>query len=368
MVRVALVHDWLTGVRGGERCLEALLPLFPDAPIFTLIHHKGSVGPEIGSRRIHTSPLQRWPVPSHRYRWMLPAFPWAVSRLDLGDFDMVISVSHCAAKGALAAPGARHISYCLTPMRYAWDMGGVYWEGSPIPWPAAPVGALLRAYLRAWDSASSRRVRRFATVSRFVARRIRRYYGREAEVIPPPVDCGKFRPGGRVEDRFLVVSALTPYKRVGDAVSAFRKIGLPLIVVGDGPDRRRLEATAGPATEFLGRVDEETLRELYATSRALIFPGEEDFGLAPVEAMASGRPVVALGRGGVLDSVVPLEDGRARPPTGILYRRAGPRALEEAVRVFIEKEDRFDPSVARERALTFDLPRFQEKMEAFVAC
>lgn len=362
----ALVHDWLTGLRGGERCLEALLPLFPGAPVYALLHHAGSVQAAIESRSIRTSPLQRWPVPRQRYRWMLPFFPWAAKRLDLRGFDRIVSISHCAAKGIVPGPGSVHFSYCLTPMRYAWDMGGAYWSGSRFPLVAAPGGALLRAWLREWDRASSRRVTRFAAISRFVAGRIRKAYGRKAEVIPPPVDCRRFRPGGRGDGHFLVVSALTPYKRVADAVIAFRKLRLPLRIVGEGPERAGLEAMAGPLTEFLGRVDEQTLADLYAGCRALVFPGVEDFGLAPVEAMASGRPVVALGKGGVLDSVIPLNGKSDRSATGILYPLIGPRPLEDAVRRLLQHEDRFDEGALRRRALDFDLPRFQERFRAFL--
>lgn len=365
-MRAALVHDWLTGSRGGERCLEAILPLLPEAPVYTLLHHPGSVTPAIESRPIRTSPLQRWPVPRERYRWMLPFFPWAASRLDLGGFDLVVSISHCAAKGIIPPRGSIHLSYCLTPMRYAWDMAGAYWSGSGLPLPAAPGGALLCAWLKAWDRDSSRRVTRFAAISRFVADRVRRAYGRSATVIPPPVDCRRFRPGGRPDRFFLVVSALTPYKRIADAVSAFRRMRLPLVIVGEGPERRRLERMAGPETDFLGRVDEETLHRLYATCRALIFPGVEDFGLAPVEAMASGRPVIALGRGGALESVIPVNGDGDRPPTGILYPREGVRPLMAAVGRFVRCEDRFDASALRQRALEFDLPRFQERFQGFL--
>ena len=370
-MRTAIVHDWLTGMRGGERCLEALLPLFPDAPIHTLLHHEGAVSPTIEQRPIHTSPVDRWPVPEARYRWMLPFFPWAAEQLDLGGVERVISISHCAAKGVVPPHGATHVSYCLTPMRYAWDQAGTYWDESPFPFAAAPGGALLRAYLRSWDQESSRRVDHFVAPSRFVADRIRRAYGRRAAVIPPPVDCARFRADRPTGEHFLVVSALVPYKRVADAVAAFRQLDLPLIVVGDGPDRRRLESLAGARTTFAGRVDDATLEDLYATCRALVFPGVEDFGLVPVEAMASGRPVIALGMGGVLDSVVPLDDDGANgaspgAPTGILYRRPGAEALASAVRRFLAGADRFVPEDARRRALEFDLPRFQERFAAFL--
>ena len=359
-MRTALVHDWLTGLRGGERCLEALLPLFPDAPVYTLFHHRGSVGGSIETRPIRTSPLQGWPIPASRYRWMLPFFPWAASRLDLEEYDRVISISHCAAKGVISGRGTIHISYCLTPMRYAWDMASAHWMGSGLPSPASPPAALLRAWLQAWDRDSSRRVTHFVAISRFVAERIRRAYGREADVIPPPVDCHSFRPSGAPDRFFLVVAALTPYKRVEDAVIACRRLGLPLLVVGEGPQRHRIERVAGPRAELLGRVGEETLRRLYASCRALIFPGVEDFGLAPVEAMASGRPVIGLGKGGILDSVVSL-NGSARGPTGILYGAPGPDALEEALRRFLKSEGRFEPEVCRRRALEFDRSRFQER-------
>jgi glycosyltransferase involved in cell wall biosynthesis len=353
--RVALVHDWLTGMRGGEKVLESLADLFPGAPIYTLFHVAGSVSAKLESRAIHTSFLQKAPGLVRHYRRYLPLFPVAIEELDLSGFDLVVSSSHCAAKGIIPAPDALHVCYCHTPMRYAWDQEHAYFPNRS--GAASHLRSLALTALRAWDVASAARVHRFVANSSFVAQRIGSYYDREADVVPPPVDVDFFTPdpAGRKDGGFaLMVSALAPYKRVDLAIAACDRLGLPLAIVGDGPERARLTELAGPGTRFLGRVPDEELRRLYREARFFLQPGVEDFGIASVEALACGTPVVAVARGGILDIV---EDGRH----GVLYPDwGGPSDLAEA----IDKLGQigFNPLDLRSRAEQFSGVHFGERM------
>jgi glycosyltransferase involved in cell wall biosynthesis len=331
--RVALVHDWLTGMRGGEKVLEALSSIFPGAPLFTLFHFPGSVSPAIEAHPIRTSFLQTAPGLRRHYRGYLPLFPAAIEELDLSGFDVIVSSSHCVAKGIIPPPDAFHLCYCHTPMRYAWDQEHAYFP------KRRGIGARFRSLaltgLRSWDVSSAARVHLFVANSRFVAQRIQTYYGRPAEVVHPPVDVDFFTPGpkkpedaekeAKQEGYCLMVSALAPYKKVEEAMAACEKLGIELRVVGEGPERKRLAAMAGPNVRFLGKVDGERLRELYRGALLFIQPGVEDFGISSVEALACGTPVVAAARGGILDVV---EDGRH----GVLYPDwEGPSALAEAI-------------------------------------
>lgn len=365
-LRVALVHDWLTGMRGGERCLEVFCELFPEATLFTLFHFKGSVSPTIEGMEIRTSFLQSLPGLEKRYRHYLPLFPLAAERFDLGKYDLVLSSSHCVAKGARPRKGALHLCYLHAPMRYVWDRYGDYFApgraGVLTRWGMAAAAP----WLRRWDVASSRRVDGFVANSRYTAGLIRRYYGREAEVVYPPVETKRFFLAHEQEDYYLIVSALVPYKTVDLAIEAFNRLGRPLRIIGSGPDERRLRAMAGPAIRFLGRVPYEKLPAYYARCRALIFPGVEDFGIVPLEAMASGRPVIALGEGGALESVVPADDPEGRPPTGLYFAPQTAEALVEAVRRFEEMESAFDQESLRLHAERFDRAVFKEKMRALI--
>lgn len=359
-MRIALVHDWLSGMRGGEAVLEPLCRLLPEAPLFTLVHVKGSVAAAIESRPIHESFLGRLPFGRSHYRAFLPLFPLAVESLDLAGFDLIVSTSHCVAKGAIAPPGARHICYCHTPVRYAWDRFEDYFgRRSSAGVLGRAAARLVCHYLRNWDAATASRVDRYVANSRFVAARIRRYYGREAEVIHPPVECARFRPDARgPEDYYLVVAALAPYKRISDAIEACAALGRRLLVAGTGPERRALERRArraGATVEFLGWVAPADLPGLYARARALLFPGVEDFGITPLEAMAAGRPVVALAEGGALETVA---------GHGLTYADAGPAGLAAAIRELEAREARgdFDPARLRARALEFDRPIFDAKL------
>jgi glycosyltransferase involved in cell wall biosynthesis len=348
-MRTAVVHDWLNGMRGGEKVLEEILPLVPDPTIFTLFHVPGSVSQAIERFPIRASFLNRLPLSRRGYRNYLPFFSSAVEGFDLSGFDLVVSSSHCVAKGAIAPQGAPHLCYCHTPVRYAWDQLDTYFP------KAAPLSSLKRRValrLREWDRTTAGRPTRYLANSAAVAERIRRHYGRTAAICHPPVDVSFFTPGpGARRDFLLAVGALVPYKRFGEAVAAARSLGRRLVIVGRGPEERRLRARAGPSVETLADQTPEELRDLYRTCAAYVQPGEEDFGIAAVEALACGAPVVALARGGVLDIV---EDGK----TGVLFSEEGAGGLAAAVRRSASMA--FDPTVLRTSALRFSPERFRE--------
>jgi len=361
--RVALVHDWLTGMRGGERCLEVFCELFPAADLYTLLHVPGSASPAIERRRIVTSFIQRLPQAERRYRHYLPLFPAAVRGFDLRGYDLVLSSSHAVAKSVRVPAGALHVCYCFTPMRYVWDLYDDYF--GPRSGPAArllmpPVAA----WLRRWDRRTAAGVQHFVAISRFVADRIRRTYGRDADVIHPPVDVSRFRLDESPGDFYLVVSALTPYKRVDLAVGACRRLGRRLVVVGTGPEEGRLRGLAGSTVELLGWRDDAAVAELYAGCRALLFPPLEDFGITPLEAMAAGRPVIAFGRGGARETVVPPGEGEA--PTGLFFERQTVEDLVDAIRRFESGAVTFEPKALRRRAEAFDRPLFKERVDAYL--
>jgi glycosyltransferase involved in cell wall biosynthesis len=348
-MRVAVVHDWLTGMRGGERVLEEILRIFPCAEIFTLVHHPGTVSREIESHPIHTSIIQRAPFARRGFRHYLPLFPLAVDSWKLRGFDLVISSSHCVAK-AVRTGDAPHLCYCHTPMRYVWDQFGAYFgERSAARALAAPVAGALRA----WDVGTAGRVHWFVANSNHVRERIRRSYGRDASVVHPPVDCDRFTASRRPEDFYLVVSALVPYKRIDLAIAACALLGRKLVIVGDGPEWGRLSAMAGPQVVFLGRVPDEEVAALYACCRALLLPGVEDFGITAVEAQAAGAPVVALGEGGVMESVVDRE-------TGVFFGEPTPAAMAAAMESL--EGVHFDESSIRRNARRFAAPRFREEL------
>jgi glycosyltransferase involved in cell wall biosynthesis len=353
-LRVAFVHDWLTGMRGGERVLEGLCRLHPDAELFTLVHVRGSVSETIESRRVHTSFVQRLPRYARYYRHYLPLFPLAIEQFDLDRFDLVISSSHCAAKAVVTTGRARHVCYCHSPMRYAWDQFDAYFGEERVGRAASIVmGQVMRRMAR-WDAATADRVDRFVANSRHVAGRIGRYYNRQATVVYPPVDTAFFHPDGTApSDYFLVVSALVPYKRIDLAIAAAAEAGVRLKIAGVGTERPRLERLAGPTVEFLGRVSNEGVRDLYRGAQAVLMPGEEDFGIVPVEAQACGRPAIALAAGGALETI---EDG----VTGVLVPDVSARSFADAMtRV---ARNGFDPRVLRAHAERFSEERFLSGM------
>jgi lipopolysaccharide/colanic/teichoic acid biosynthesis glycosyltransferase/glycosyltransferase involved in cell wall biosynthesis len=354
------VHDWLTGMRGGERVLEELCGLFPHATLFTLFHARGSVTSRIEAMPIRTSFLDRLPGAARHYRYMLPLYPWAVSRFDLRGFDVILSNSHAAAKGIRKPPGSIHICYCLTPMRYIWDMQEEYFHYSdPLGLRRAALKALTMP-LRAWDIATAARVDQFIADSRHVQDRISRCYGRSAELIYPPVETNFFTPSQDADGNpgfYLIVSALVPYKRLDLAIDAFNELGRSLIVVGSGPDLQLLRRRALSNIQFRGFVSKDELRTLYRQCQALVIPGREDFGLASLEAQACGRPAVAYGAGGSLESVIDQV-------TGVLFRRPTTEALVDAVRRL--ERIRFNPGELRANAERFSAERFRQSMLAIV--
>jgi glycosyltransferase involved in cell wall biosynthesis len=349
-LRIAMVHDWLTGMRGGEKVLEVLCELFPHAELFTLVHVPGTVVPAIEKLRIHPSFVSHLPFAKRLYRHYLPLFPAAVEQFDLDRFDFVLSTSHCAVKSVLKGSGAKHLCYCFTPMRYAWDQFEAYFGASRLGGVRARLVRPVIGHLARWDADTSCRVDRYVAISQHVATRIRRYYNRDAGVIYPPVDTQFFRPdGSRPDGSALVVSALVPYKRVDVAIEACRRCGTRLRVVGSGPELPALRRLAGPGVEFLGTLGDDDVRACYRRASVTLLPGEEDFGIVPLEAQACGRPVVALGRGGALETVV---DGE----TGVLVPDPSPDVLAEGIVRAIRTS--FDPEVIRRHADRFGRNRF----------
>ena len=362
-LRVALVHDWLTGMRGGEKCLEVLCRAFPDATLHTLIHRRGAVSPAIEAMRVRTSPLQHVPGVFRHYRKLLPLMPLAARAWRPGEVDLVVSFSHCVAKSIRVPEGTPHVCYCFTPMRYAWEGRDAYLDG----WSEQPLRrALARVLLdrmRDWDRATASRVSHFVAISDTVRRRIADCYGRDSRVIHPPVDDVFYTPEpsagfDRSAGPYLVVSALVPYKKVDHAVSACSLLGKPLVVIGEGPERARLQARAGPTVTFLGWQPDEVIRTHYRRCKALLFPGEEDFGIVPVEALACGAPVIALGRGGVAETV----DHRL----GRTYPEGTPEALRRAIEAWEAEGCPHDPTLARKRAESFALHHFRDRLLGYL--
>jgi glycosyltransferase involved in cell wall biosynthesis len=363
-VRLALVHDWLTGLRGGERVLDELLALWPGADVYTLVHVPGATTARIDARVRGTSPLDRLPGAGRHWRKLLPLHPWAVRRLRVEGYDTVVSVHHAVAKAVRLEPGTPHLCYCLTPMRYVWDQTDAYLGRGPRRLLAAPGVAALRRFDRATSGPAQ--VTRFSAISRAVAERVRRWYGRDASVVHPPVDVERFRPDGRApDDYYLLVSAFVPYKRDEIAIEAFARLGRRLVVVGDGPGRAALARRAPRGIEFVGRVPEAELPALFARCRALVQPQEEDFGLAAVEVQACGRPVIAFGRGGAAETVLPLSGppdsaGRA---TGLWLEAQSAEGLVRAIHRFEAAEGWFDAKQIRAHAERFGVPRFRLEMQ-----
>ncbi|HRK01798.1 MAG TPA: glycosyltransferase [Oligoflexia bacterium] len=358
-MNIAIIHDWLVSQRGGENVLDAICEIFPRADLFTMIYVPNSVSPNIVRLNRQVSFLNRLPQAHRRYRHFLPLMPKAVERFDLSKYDLIISSSHCVAKGVLKAPGAFHLSYVHAPMRYMWDRFDEYFSADRSGILTRTVARLMRSYFQRWDQNSASRVDAFLANSNFIASKIKEYYGRDAQVVYPfceTENLGRARNPGK---NFLMVTALVPYKRVDLAIRAFDRLGLPLIIVGDGPDRSRLEKLAGKKTEFLGALKNDSLADLYSKCRALVFPGIEDFGIVPIEAMAAGAPVIAFGAGGALETVT--------PQTGLFFTEPSEDSLIEAVQKFIATENQFSEDACRKQGRKFNRTRFQlEFLEALV--
>jgi glycosyltransferase involved in cell wall biosynthesis len=353
-VKIALIHDWLTGMRGGERALLAFCELFPTADLFTLVQVPGATDPIIEGRRVQTSFIQRLPFPGRLYRHYLPLFPIAIEQFDLDGYDLVLSTSHCAAKSVVVPGRTRHVCYCLTPMRYAWDQFDAYFGPERVGKLGNRLMRPLMAAMARWDRATQGRVHRYLAISQYVARRISLYYNRASTIVYPPVETTFYTPGqgSAPPANFLVVSALVPYKRVDLAIAAAARAGVALTVVGDGPERARLEAQSRTHVRFLGWRTNEEIRDLYRGAIATILPGEEDFGIVPLESQAVGRPVVALGRGGARETVI---DGE----TGVLVD-AGEEALADGLRRAASY--RWDHDKIRGHAERFSRERFTKEI------
>ena len=357
-MKLALVHDWLTGMRGGEKALEVVCERFPEAELFTLLHVRGSVSPIIERRPIHTSFVQMLPGAARFYRNYLPLFPTAIQRFSFDRFDRVLSLSHCVAKSAVTPKGVPHLCYCFTPMRYAWDQFDAYFGTDRIGRAGSTVMRPVMARMARWDRDTADRPDRYVAISHYVAGRIGRYYNRVASVVYPPVDTDFYRPDDTAPEPFaLIVSALVPYKRIELAIDACERAGVPLTIVGDGPERASLERHADGRANFLGRLSNEDVRSLYRRARVVLLPGEEDFGIVPLEAHACGRPVVALKRGGTLETVLP-------GTTGVLVEDMSVEAFAEGI---VEANNtHFDQGVIRAHAETFGRERFGDQIEALV--
>lgn len=357
--RSAIVHYWLVSARGGERVVQAILELLPEAELYTHVLDRPKVAEIIGDRPVHTSFIDRLPFARSQYQKYLPLMPRALEELDMSGYDLVISSESGPAKGVIVDPNALHVCYCHSPMRYIWDQYHLYLgqagRMTRLMWPR------IATRLRQWDVTSAARVDLFIANSSFVRQRIRKYYNRDAIVIPPPVDVDYFAPAApsRPGDHYLLAGQLVAYKRPDLAIEAFRRSGRQLRVAGDGDDLRRLCRDA-PNITLLGRVTREALREEYRSCRALVFPGLEDFGIVPVEAMAAGRPVIAFGRGGVCDSVVP-------GTTGVLFREQSADALNAAVDAFEANATAFDPERIIAHARTFDRSVFASRFQSALA-
>lgn len=362
-MRIAFIHDWLVGMRGGERCLESLLALFPDSDVYTLIADKQKLSPALQKANIIQAGIHVFPGSTSWFRHALPLFPLLSKMLGKRlarehakqPYDLVISVSHCLAKNVPMPLGVAHLCYCLTPVRYCWDQFDRYFAGRAIE----PIARVVARSLRRWDTRGAKRVTEFIAISDYIAERISRYYQRQAQVIYPPVgdswfegeSASAFAQQGqpRFEDGFLVVNALVPYKNTEVIIAAFNELGWPLTIVGRGSERERLEKLAGPTVRFLDGLTDAQLRDVYRASNALIFAAEEDFGITPVESQAVGRPVIAYGRGGALETVVEYGD----KPTGIFYHELNPEALIAALRKFRHRQTEFTVDNCRQQAARF---------------
>jgi glycosyltransferase involved in cell wall biosynthesis len=354
-VKVAIVHYWLINMRGGERVVEALCELYPQADLYTHVVDREVLSDTLLRHAIHTTSIARLPGAVRHYKKYLPFMPLALEQLDLRDYDLVISSECGPAKGVVTGPSTLHVCYCHSPMRYVWDM---YWDYlEQVPAPLRPFWRALMHYLRRWDYATAARVDYFFANSAYVAGRIRKHYRREAEVIHPPVGTVDFEPSRLQADYYLLVGELVGYKRADLAVDAFTRMGKPLVVIGKGEQLNALKSRAGPSVRILGRQPFEVIREHYARCRALIFPGEEDFGIVPLEAMASGRPVIAFGRGGALETVIDSE-------TGLFFEEQTVESLVDAVGRFERMEQSFDPAAIRRHAEAFDRKVFKEQISA----
>jgi len=364
--RIAFICDWLTAMRGGERCLEAICEIYPDADIFTLVHFPGSVSETIESHRIYTSYIQRLPGDIKNFRQYLPLFPNAIRRFDLSGYDFILSFSHCVAKGAKVPKGIPHICYCHTPMRYAWHMRNEYLSkfDGPKKWGAD----VLLDYLKNWDRKSSSGVTHFIANSKNIQNRIKQAYDRDSVIIYPPVECDRFAVSNDDDGYYLIVSALVPYKRIDIAIEAFNGTDRKLIVVGNGPELPLLKSIASDNISFVDDADDNEVIEYMKKCTALLFPGEEDFGIVPLEAQACGKQVIAFGKGGALETVIRLDHNHTPKEiaTGIFFFEQSPEALQKSILLFEKRREEFNPQKCRDNVLRFDRPIYQQSMQNYI--
>ena len=364
-MKLALVHDWLTGMRGGEKCLEALCRRFPDAELFTLLHSPGRTSPAIERMRITTSFLQHLPGISRHYRYWLPLMPRAIESLKIpDDVDLVVSFSHAVAKSVQPPPGVPHVCYCFTPMRYAWQLRRDYFSERRGVGLSAAREALLDQ-IRRWDRETADRVTHYVAISETIAGRIAECYGRTSTVIYPPVDTEFYTPAPVSRDDFyLCVSALAPYKRLDLAIAACQRLGRRLVVIGAGPESRRLARTAGAGVELLGWRSDADIRDYLRRCRALLFPGQEDFGIVPVEAQACGTPVIAYSCGGATETVLAASERMVG--SGVFFDEQTPESLCEAILWLERHGSQFSPAVARQQALKFNALRYERELVGYL--
>jgi len=348
-MKVALVHDYLNQYGGAERVLEVFCDLFYEAPIYTLLYDEKLTGGAFKDRKIKTSFLQKIPGAVKNHKWILPFMPLAIEQFDFSKFDIVISISASYAKGIIVGPKTKHINYCLTPLRYGWDDSQKYLSEANVP-IVKIIAPLLLNYLRIWDLQAGKRPDEMVAISDFVAQRINKYYHRQVEIIYPPVDVSKYYTSEDVGPYYLMVGRLVPYKKFDLAIRAFNVLNLPLKIVGTGPELNNLKKIAGSNIEFIGQIDDEKLASLLSKCKALIFPQEEDFGMVPLEAMASGRPVIAFRSGGAMETV-------SENVSGLFFKNQTVESLIDAVGRFKSME--VNPHQIRESILKFDIKRFK---------
>ncbi|NYE56944.1 glycosyltransferase family 4 protein [Carboxydothermus ferrireducens] len=361
MKNIAIVHEWLTSVGGSEKVVETLLCTLNIKKIYTLVYHAENFSNSVISKfPIETSFIQKIPFGKKKYRSFLPLMPLAIEQFDLSDYDIIISSSHAVAKGVLTNSHQVHISYIHTPIRYAWDLYFQYLsEGNLEKGVKSIMARLILHYIRLWDYAAAQRVDYFIANSKYVARRIKKTYGREAAVIYPPVEVEKFKVNAKKDNYFLAFSRLVPYKKIDLIVETFNKLNLPLVVIGDGPEMSKIKKIAGKNIDLLGWQPDEVVKDYMEKAKALVFAADEDFGIIPVEAQACGTPVIALGKGGTSETVI---DGE----TGIHFNEQTVESLSDAISRFLKFEDKFDPYLIRKNAERFSKTRFQNEIKNYL--
>ncbi|AOZ77271.1 glycosyltransferase family 4 protein [Clostridium pasteurianum] len=356
-MKVALVHDWLTNMGGAERVVINFKEIYKDSPIYTTLYNPEKLDEELKNIDVRTSFLQNEKNLKKGHQSLLPFMPMAFESFDLNEYDIILSSSSSCAKGVVTNPNSMHVCYCHTPMRYGWEFYYEYANNWDMKKIKRNMLKYFINYIRVWDNVSSNRVDYFIANSQNVARRIWKHYRRESVVIHPPVRCKLFNISDIDEDYFLILSRLVPYKKVDLAVKAFNELGLPLVVIGDGVERQKLESIAKDNIKFLGRQPDSVIKEYYSKCRAFLFPGDEDFGITPLEAQASGRPVIAFGKGGALETVVENQ-------TGVFFREQTVDSLKDAVKRF--EGVKFDKQAIRKHAEEFDEEIFKEKIKSFI--